>query len=294
MSLDPRQSVKKQRPIPPIGSFAARCFMIVDMGTQKKSFQGKESAIPVVKFGWEFPNLPFAVFNEGEQPKPLAVFQDYTVSLGDRAKLPKMLCSWRGVPAIQNLGAELPQYLGAPCLLGIIHNPDKQIPEIKYANISSIMRLPQEMSINPMVNKSIFFNLDQYSHQAFLSLPEWIQNEIKKTPEWNGILSQFGPPPQAQQTNSAPVQNTQQQNWNNPTQQTAQNMAPPVQQGFNNPPQQYQQPQYQAPAPQQNMNAPAFNQQQAPPVQQNNSFQMNPAQANDIQNAFDNNTPPPF
>ena len=216
MSLNAKQGEKKQRPIPPVGAHAAICYGIIDLGTHMKSFQGQDpKPTPLVQFCWEFPLLPKQTFDEAKGPQPLAIFQEYTVSLGDKSKLGKMLESWRGVKA-KDLAVELPAFLGQPCLVNVIHNPDKQVPTIMYANIAGngtgIMRMPQGLPFGALSNQKIFFNLDNYSHAEYAKLPEWIQKKLQLSQEWSGIVARFGQPTQTgQATSQQPNQNFQQQ-----------------------------------------------------------------------------------
>lgn len=204
MSLSGTTYEKKQRPIPPQGPQVAICYSIIDCGTHMKSFQGQEAKpTPLLHISWEFPNLPKVIFNEGEQPKPYGIFQEYSTSMGDKAKLPKLLSAWRGVPC-KDLATELPQFLGQPCLINVEYKQDKQRPDITYANVSmnglGVMRLPAGTPVNPISNPKVFFNLDHYSHAQFALLPKWIQKKIMSSLEWSGIVAKFGPPPAATET----------------------------------------------------------------------------------------------
>lgn len=214
MSLSAKQGEKTQRPIPPIGAHPAICYSIVDLGTHMKAFQGQDpKPTPLMQISWEFPNLPKQTFDEAKGPQPLAIHQEYTVSLGDKAKLFKVLQAWRGVNPV-DLEKELPMFVGQPCLINVIHNQDKQNPNIKYGNIAGngtgIMRLPQGMQIGQMSNPKMFFNLDQYSHDKFIQLPEWIRKKIQSSLEWSGIVARFGQPNIPQKQDNNPFLNNQQ------------------------------------------------------------------------------------
>ena len=232
MSLNGQQFEKKQKPVPPQGPQVAICYSIIDLGRHSVSFQGQPAKeTPLVHFSWELPNLPKVSFQEGKEPQPYAVFQEYTVSLGEKSKLQKLLSSWRGVPPT-DLAKDLPMFLGQSCLINIEYKNDKQKPEIHYANISmnglGVMRLPQGTQVAPLTNPKMFFNLDNYSHTEFVKLPTFIQKKIMSSLDWSGIVTKFGTPPVQPTANT----NTNTQPWNNP-----QN-TPPVNQnnGFNQTP----------------------------------------------------------
>jgi len=224
MSLSGTSFEKKQKPLPPQGPQVALCYSIIDLGTHMKSFQGQEpKATPLLHISWEFPNLPKVVFNEGEQPKPYGIFQEYSTSMGDKAKLPKLLSAWRGVPC-KDLATELPQFLGQPCLINVEYKQDKQRPDITYANVAmnglGVMRLPAGTPVNPISNPKVFFNLDHYSHAQFAVLPKWIQKKIMSSLEWSGIVAKFGPPPAPTETQFKSPE-PQAQAWEQPAVQAA-------------------------------------------------------------------------
>jgi len=217
MSLNGQSFEKKQRPIAPQGLQVAICYSVIDLGTHMNSYQGQEpKPVSLVHFSWEFPNLPHQVFKEGDTPKPLAIFQEYSTSLGEKAKLPKMLQSWRLVPPV-DLAKELPMFVGQPCYVNVTHAKDKNNSEITYANVAmnglGIINLPKGTQVNGLTNPKMFFNLDNYSHAEFAKLPAWIQKKIQSSLEWSGIVAKYGAPPtvaattQPANTFQQPIQN---------------------------------------------------------------------------------------
>ncbi len=281
---------KTQRPIPPAGTHAAILYSIVDIGTHMKTFQGQEpKATPLVIFSWEFPNLPKQIFAEGQEPKPLSIMQEYTASAGEKAKLYKVLLGWRGVPPV-NLAQELPLFLGQPCMLNVVHAPDKTTPNIMYANIAlnglSVMRPMEGMAIAPITNPKKFFDLNNFSWAEFHSLNQYFQNKIKVSLEWSGILAKFGPEPV---NPNAGTSGQQQQSFAQMS-----NVNQPVQQQFQQPVQQMQQ----APSfanPVQNVQAPQFHSGHNPnlPPSGANAQQFAP-QVQETGIIIDNGTPPSF
>ena len=251
MGFEAPKYEKKQRPIPNPGLQIAVCYSIIDLGTHNMVYQNQApKPTPLIHFSWEFVNLPHQIFDEQKGPQPMAIFQEYSTSLGDKAKLPKMLASWRNGIVPTNLTVELPQFLGQPCMINVEHNKDKNNPNITYANIGlkglGVMPIMQGTQVNPLTNKKILFNLDHYSHEVFLQLPGWIQKKIMDSLEWPGIVARFGQPPQQQghQNNTGFQQQGTQQGYqqsqnNGFNQQPNQNFnqQQSFQQGFNQNPQ---------------------------------------------------------
>lgn len=217
MSLNGQTYEKKQRQLPPQGLQVATCYSVIDMGTHMNSYQGQEpKPQALVHFSWEFPNLPHVIFDEKKGAQPLAIFQEYSTSLGEKAKLPKMLKSWRLVDPV-DLAKELPLFVGQSCYINVVYTKDKQKPEITYANVAmnglGVINLPKgTVNVNPLTNKTMFFNLDNYSHAEFIKLPEWIKKKIKTCQEWSGIVAKFGTPPVQEATNTTNQQFAQHQN----------------------------------------------------------------------------------
>jgi hypothetical protein len=137
--------------------------------------------------------------------------------------------AWRGVPPT-DLEKELPMFLGQSCLINVIHNKSTDGSKT-YANVAGLMRLPQGMPVQPMTNKKVLFNLDNYSHASFMELPEWIRKKIMASTEWPSITAKFGLPPETAQV--AQPQNNFSQPQNNFSQpqsnfwQTQANDLPP-------------------------------------------------------------------
>lgn len=223
MALNSQSKPKKQGAIPPAGLQLAVCYAIIDLGTQEEQFPGKPATLAQkVHYSWELPNLPFVSFGEGKAPQPMALFNEYTVSAGDKAKLPKMLCSWGNmdVKALKGITSDfLKAFLGQPCMLSVIHENAKTAVDsetgrpIIYAKIggNGLMVMPRMQEIPKpagTINPIKFLDLDAFDWTVYGSLPQFIQEKIAKSKEWPGILAKYPRPAEAtQQAYSAPAQN---------------------------------------------------------------------------------------
>ena len=81
--------------VPP-GTHLARCYRLVDLGTQTVDWQGQQKFQHKIMLGWEIhgeddQGQPL-VTDEGE---PLAMFKNYTHSWSENATLRKDLQTWR-------------------------------------------------------------------------------------------------------------------------------------------------------------------------------------------------------
>lgn len=223
MSFENPGFEKKQGPIPTPDLHAAICYAVIDLGKQKEQFPGKpEQIVSKCQFCWEFTNLPHAVFDEAKGPQPMAVFQEYTIAAGDRAKLPKMLASWGRMAAPQSISSALMKmFLGQACAIQVEHNPSKKDKDSKtgqpimYANVGqkglSVMPWPASFGHKPTqsVNKPIFFSLDHFTWEQYDALPKGIQKKISECMEWPQILASHPRPAGSGQTQQSAAFNAQ-------------------------------------------------------------------------------------
>ena len=70
----------KEYEIAPAGTFFGRCWQIIDMGTQKGSYQGKPTVNRLIQIGWEL---------QTDEPmkdgRPFSVFRTYNYSMSEKA-----------------------------------------------------------------------------------------------------------------------------------------------------------------------------------------------------------------
>jgi len=194
MSLDPNQSAKSSFPLIPEGNHPARCFAIVDIG--KHYFMGIKDKQPSQKVMLCFEFTKFMHSSkEGEDKQPLIICQEYSFALGDKATLPKVLKSWGKLSKpIEKLN--IAPYLGQFCSIEIEHNPSKKDPAKIYANIAY-----KGQAIKPLNgekpkkhNKDILFDLDNFSWDAFNSLPFLPKKKLQESCDWSGITAKHPKP----------------------------------------------------------------------------------------------------
>ena len=167
----------------PAGSFAARCYQIIDLGHQTFEWKGEAKVAPKVRITWELNEMM-------QDGRPFSISKEYTASIGDKANLRKDLEAWRGRPfsAEELRNFSLENVLGAPCLLGVVHKPSKDGSKT-YANVGSVMALPKGMSAPELVNPAVKFDIGEFNKAIFDSLSSYVQKKIlmSKELEENGI-----------------------------------------------------------------------------------------------------------
>lgn len=173
--------------LPPAGTHAARCVWIIDLGTHHDVFgpTNKKKLVRKVRIGWELPNEK-AIFDEERGEESFVCGQDYTLSLGDRANLRHMLESWRGRDFTEQelKGFDLKILLRKACLVNIIHKKSAQKRD--YHQVASVTPLPKGMGCPKPTLDILLYDVEDGESDVFAKLPEWIQDRIRESEEWNG------------------------------------------------------------------------------------------------------------
>lgn len=161
-------------PILAEGSYAAVCYMLVDIGLQKNERYGNSSRKVII--GWEIADEFVEV--DGEK-KPRVFSARYTASLNEKAILRRDLAAWRGRDFTEDelKAFDLRSIVGAPCLIQVIHKDGGNGKT--YANLASIMRLPKGMPAPTLTLDKVIYDIDESSLSDVDKLPEWIANAIK-------------------------------------------------------------------------------------------------------------------
>ena len=161
----------------PAGSFAARCYQIIDLGHQTIEWQGTAKVVPKVRITWELNEL----MKDG---RPFSISKEYTASIGEKANLRKDLEAWRNrkFTAQELANFSLENVLGAPCMIGVVHVPSKDGTKT-YANLGSIMALPKGMECPELVNPAVKFDIGTFDQKVFESLSNYVQKKILMSKE---------------------------------------------------------------------------------------------------------------
>ena len=122
----------------------ARCYRIVDLGTQKTEYLGQVKYLHKIMVAWELhgtdDNGQPIKMNDG---RPFSIFKNYTLSWSEKANLRLDLQSWRGKPFTpeEMRRFDLKNILGAWCMLNIIEEPSKTGNKI-YSNVDGVTPVP--------------------------------------------------------------------------------------------------------------------------------------------------------
>jgi hypothetical protein len=172
----------------PDGTHLARCYRIIDMGTQKTEFEGKVKHLAKVMIQFEVHSEDSKgqpiVTGKGE---PMSISKNYTLSLADKATLRKDLQTWRGqvFTADELRGFELKNILGHWAMISVVKQPGNNGKE--YTNIAGVMSVP------PVIKKAGYpqghnelklFSIDDPDMALFGTFSNSIKAKIEASPEW--------------------------------------------------------------------------------------------------------------
>lgn len=176
---------------PPIdaGTYQAVCYGVVSVGTIS-SVNSQYGPKPKVVIVWELPTARADFGDKKNQPH--ATSSRYTLSLGSKATLRKVLESWRGKKFTDEEANtfEIDKLIGANCLLSLVHESkgDKT-----YVNVATVSPLAKGMNKFTLENPRLYFNLTEALNTALVdgkdvvwpaNMPEWMVTLAKSSEEY--------------------------------------------------------------------------------------------------------------
>ena len=181
----------------PAGMHLARCYKIVDLGSQKSEYMGQVKIQHKVM-------LQFEVWSEDEQGKatvtqkgePLSISKNYTLTLSDKASLRADLKTWRGRDfTVDELrGFELKNVLGVWAMLSVTRDAGRDGKE--YTNIQAIMPVPSHLKkagLPEPHNTPSMYSIEDHDAAIFETLSENVKKKIMASPEFQsrGAMAPF-------------------------------------------------------------------------------------------------------
>ena len=180
------QSNLKKFEIIPAGSYPARCYSMIELGTKEETYQGVSKMVNKVRITWELPTETM-VFKEERGPEPRVISKEFTLSMHEKANLRAFLENWRGKSFTEKEAEafDVTNLLGVPCLLSITHKAATN--GNTYANISSVSLLPKGMECPEMINERQELSFDDFKQELFDQLPEFIKEKISMSDEYKTL-----------------------------------------------------------------------------------------------------------
>lgn len=177
----------------PAGNHIARCYQMIEIGTETNEYQGEVKKQHKVRLVWELPNER-ETFDPAKGEQPFSIGKDYTLSMHEKSTLRHDLKSWRGkdFTEAEAKSFDITRLMGVPCMLNVIHEPKKDGSGMR-AKVAGISPLPKGMTAPAAVNANFVLSFDDADFdQKFQTLPDWLRQRIEVTPEFQNLVS--GPP----------------------------------------------------------------------------------------------------
>ena len=189
---------KPKEPPVPAGTHPCVCFGVVDLGDQLNKLGGRYQR--KLRIMWEVADV------KDSEGKPRELSREFTATFDKRGALRPFLVGWLGIPDSDETLGELEVFdlIGVSGFMNVVLNETAE-----YSNIAGVIPFPPGYQSIQMVREPIKWDMEQWDDAAFKKLPEWIQERIKKSTQY-----QKDHPPkdvidfaaaQSQAANSAPV-----------------------------------------------------------------------------------------
>jgi hypothetical protein len=176
-------------PVPP-GMHLARCYRIIDLGTQESTYMGNIKHVPRVLFQFE-------VHSEDSQGQPLltssgepmTVAKTFTLSLAEKATMRRDLQTWRGKEFTKEelRGFELKNVLGQWAMITVAENESNGKTYTNIANINPVPATIKKNGLPEGKNELKLFSIEDADLDLFETFSDYLKDRIRKSPEWERL-----------------------------------------------------------------------------------------------------------
>jgi hypothetical protein len=176
-------------PVPP-GMHLARCYRIIDLGTQESTYMGNVKHVPRVLFQFEVHSEDAdgkaLVTSNGE---PMTVSKTFTLSLAEKATMRRDLQTWRGKEFTKEelRGFELKNVLGQWAMITVAENESNGKTYTNIANINPVPATIKKNGLPDGKNDLKLFSIDDADLSLFETFSDYLKDRIRKSPEWDRL-----------------------------------------------------------------------------------------------------------
>ena len=174
-----KTGVKPSLPPVPGGTYLAVCVYSIAIGEQLCEFKDKgKSYNNQVMLGFELQGVTVEI--DGKQ-EARTLGRTFNIAKSKNAALRKFVGAWEAKEYTDEEFLELDtnDLVGKPAMLNVVLNESGE-----YSNIESIMQIPVGFPVPQPTLPLIRFDMEPWDQAAFDKLPEWAQERIKKSTEW--------------------------------------------------------------------------------------------------------------
>lgn len=158
------------------GVYVAVCIGVIDLGEQySEKFKNYSSK---VQFVWE---LPYETIEVDGKQEPKQLSREFAIATKKNSNLRTFISSWnsKAYSDEEFPEVELFDQIGKPCQLNVVLNDTGE-----YANVDTVMPLPKGFPAPQSSTRPIVWDMDNWNDEAFKVLPEWVQDKIKKSTQY--------------------------------------------------------------------------------------------------------------
>ena len=176
-------------PVPP-GMHLARCYRIIDLGTQESTYMGNVKHVPRVLFQFEVHSEDAdgkaLVTSNGE---PMTVSKTFTLSLAEKATMRRDLQTWRGKEFTKEelRGFELKNVLGQWAMITVAENESNGKTYTNIANINPVPATIKKNGLPDGKNDLKLFSIEDADLSLFETFSDYLKDKIRKSPEWDRL-----------------------------------------------------------------------------------------------------------
>ena len=177
MSMKLKSIMKPRTPLVEAGSYLAVCVGVLAVGEQyidRSVFGGRSGYESQIVFVFE---LPFEI---GEDGNPKQLNKDVNATSAPNGSLNAILKAWnsREYSREQLEEADMSDQLGKPCQITV------SVSESGFSRVSAVAAIPKGIPAPEAKTPLISFNVAEWDDVAFEALPEWAQNKIKNSTQY--------------------------------------------------------------------------------------------------------------
>lgn len=172
----------------PEGTHLARCISFIHIGTIMDEYLGEAREFNKIRLTFELPQET-KVFKEGEEAKPLVISQEYTLSMGEKANLRKLVEGMIGKSMVDGEADlfDVESLVGKACIINIKHKTSKAGKE--RAEIASAAPLMKGQECPPQVNPSKVLTYTSWNTELFNEQPQFLRESIMSSKEYKDMFA---------------------------------------------------------------------------------------------------------
>lgn len=164
----------------PDGSFIARCYKMIDVGTQP-AFKIDDKPQHKVFIYWELLEDEDGEAVRMKDGRPFSVQKQYTLSIHPKSNLRQDIDKWRGIPFTDEEAEafDITKLLSAPCRIQVVREEKNGKT---YTNVASVIFTKKKPE---GVNETSWWSVSEPDMDAFEKLPDWVKEKVEASEEWN-------------------------------------------------------------------------------------------------------------